>query len=80
MENSAIGRSTRPQAAWPELSSGWCWPLPPPRLARGAPGACFDGKMHQKNLLALPWAGLTEEGVVVLLNECTWQRLGRRNR
>ena len=51
--------------AWPKLGFGWHWPLPPPRLAWGAPGAYFDGKMHQKNLLAVPWAGLIEEGVVV---------------
>ena len=47
--------------AWPKPGFGWCWPLPPPRLAWGAPGAYFDGKIHQKNLLTVPW-----EGVVIL--------------
>ena len=40
--------------AWPKLGFGWHWALPPPRLAWGAPGAYFDGKTHQKNLLAGP--------------------------
>ena len=43
--------------AWPKLGFGWHWPLPPLRLAWGAPGAYFDGKMHQKNLPTVLWEG-----------------------
>ena len=52
--------------AWPKLGFGWHWPLPPPRLAWGAPGAYFDGKMHQKNLLTVPWEGAVMRPSVVL--------------
>ena len=40
--------------AWPKLGFGWHWALPPPRLAWGATGAYFDGKIHQKNLPNAP--------------------------
>jgi hypothetical protein len=49
------GNAPKTAVAWPKLGFGWQWPLPPPRLAWGAPGAYFDGKMHQKNLLNVPW-------------------------